>query len=68
MLAGRRHTKIGKPVASIPLATNRMVRTAGGERHEESHLHPAICWGALAEAMSKYVKKRDPLYVEGRLA
>ena len=63
-----RHTQSGKPVASLRLATNRQVRTASGERQEESQFHSIICWDSLAETTSKYVKKGDPLYVEGRLA
>src|SRR5215210_1618617 len=63
-----RHTGSGKPVASIRLATNRMVRTAGGDREEESQFHSIVCWDTLAETTSRYVKKGDPLYVEGRLA
>jgi single-strand DNA-binding protein len=63
-----RTTSSGKPVASIRLATNRNVKTAGGERREESQFHSIICWDTLAETTSRYVKKGDPLYVEGRLA
>ena len=63
-----RHTGRSKPVASIRLATNRMVRTVGGERQEESQFHSVVCWDSLAETTSKYVKKGDPLYIEGRLA
>ena len=63
-----RHTGSGKLVASIRLATNRMVRTAGGEHKEESQFHSIVCWDTLAETASRYVKKGDPLYVEGRLA
>ena len=63
-----RRTQSGKPVAHVRLATNRMVRTAGGERQEESQYHSIVCWDALAETTSRYVKKGDPLYVEGRLA
>ena len=63
-----RHTQSGKPVAHVRLATNRMVRTAGGDRYEESQFHSIVCWDSLAETTSRYVKKGDPLYVEGRLA
>src|ERR687883_275049 len=62
-----RHTQSGKPVASIRLATNRLVRTASGDRQEESQFHRIVCWDGLAETASTYVKKGDPLYVEGRL-
>ena len=57
-----RQTQSGKPVSNIRLATNRM---AGGE--ERSQFHTVICWERLAETTGAYVKKGDPLYVEGRL-
>ena len=63
-----RHTRSGKPVASLRLATNRMVRTVSGDRQQESQFHSVVCWDSLAETTSRYVKKGDPLYVEGRLA
>ena len=57
-----RHTQTGKPVSNIRLATNR---TVNGE--EQTQFHTVICWDTLAETTSTYVKKGDPLYVEGRL-
>ena len=57
-----RHTQTGKPVSSIRLATNRQVK---GE--EETQFHSVVCWDRLAETTAEYVKKGDPLYVEGRL-
>jgi len=57
-----RHTSTGKPVSSIRLATNRSVK---GE--EETQFHTVVCWDRLAETTATYVKKGDPLYVEGRL-
>ena len=57
-----RHTQSGKAVSSLRLATNRVV---GGQ--EETQYHTIVCWDALAETTSRYVKKGDPLYVEGRL-
>src|SRR3982750_4834387 len=57
-----RHTSSGKPVSNIRLATNRKV---GGE--EQTQYHTIVCWETLAETTSTYVKKGDPLYVEGRL-
>jgi single-strand DNA-binding protein len=63
-----RQTHSGKAVAGIRLATSRHVRTAAGEPREESQYHSIVCWDRLAETVSRYVKKGDPLYVEGRLA
>ena len=57
-----RHTQGGKPVANVRLATNRVVRG-----HEEPQFHTVVCWDRLAETVAEYVKKGDPLYVEGRL-
>ena len=57
-----RHTDAGKAVSSIRLATNRKVGDG-----EESQYHSIVCWEGLAEVTAKYVKKGDPLYVEGRL-
>lgn len=57
-----RHTKTGKPVSNIRLATNRKV-----QGQESTQFHTIICWDTLAETTSAYVKKGDPLYVEGRL-
>jgi single-strand DNA-binding protein len=57
-----RQTKTNKSVAGLRMATNRQV----GE-HEETQYHTIVCWDGLAETVSKYVKKGDPVYVEGRL-
>jgi single-strand DNA-binding protein len=57
-----RHTQNGKPVSSLRLATNRTIK---GE--EETQFHTIVCWDRLAETTAEYVKKGDPLYVEGRL-
>ena len=57
-----RHTGTGKPVSNIRLATNRVVNG-----QESTQFHTVISWDKLAETTSHYVKKGDPLYVEGRL-
>ena len=57
-----RRTQNGKPVSSIRLATNRVVNGA-----EETQFHSVACWDRLAETTATYVKKGDPLYLEGQL-
>ena len=57
-----RHTGSGKAVSGIRLATNRAVKG-----QEETQFHTIVCWDKLAETTAKFVKKGDPLYVEGRL-
>ncbi len=57
-----RSTGSGKAVSSLRLATNRTIRG-----QEETQFHSIVCWDGLAETTGKYVKKGDPLYVEGRI-
>jgi len=57
-----RHTNSGKAVANIRLATNRTVNGA-----EQTQFHTVVCWDKLAEITATYVKKGQPIYVEGRL-
>ena len=57
-----RHTGTGKAVSNLRLATNRVVNG-----QETTQFHTVICWDKLAEITSQYVKKGEPLYVEGRL-
>jgi single-strand DNA-binding protein len=57
-----RHTQNGKPVSNLRLATNRSIRD-----EEETQFHTIVCWDRLAEKPAEYVKKGDPLNVEGRL-
>lgn len=57
-----RHTQNRKAVFSIRLATNRTIK-----EQEETQFHSVACWDRLAETTAAYVKKGDPLYVEGRL-
>jgi len=57
-----RSTSTGKSVASLRIATNRTIRD-----QEETQFHTVVCWDRLAETVHQYVRKGDPLYVEGRL-
>lgn len=57
-----RHTGSGKAVASVRMVTNRNVG-----RQEETQFHTIVCWQGLAETAGAYIKRGDPLYVEGRL-
>ena len=57
-----RHTQSGKAVSSLRIATNR---TVGGE--EKTQYFTVICWDKLAELTGTFVRKGNPVYVEGRL-
>ena len=57
-----RTTKGGTRVASLTLATNRK---SGGE--EVTDWHRLTFWDQLAGLAEKYVRKGDPLWIEGEL-
>ena len=56
----------GQSVAEFGLAVNR-VYTTNGEKREETTFVDCEAWGRDADNISKYVKKGQPLFVEGRL-
>ena len=62
-----RYTPKGIAVAEIGLASNRTWRTESGEQKEEVCFITVIAWGKQAESVGKYLKKGDPIFVEGRL-
>ena len=62
-----RYTPKGSAVADIGLATNRTWRTETGEEKEEVCYVNVVVWGKSAEAAGKYLKKGNPVFVEGRL-
>jgi len=60
-------TPRGSAVAGITLAVNRNYKTDSGEKREEVTFVDVELWGRVAEIAGEYVKKGNPLYVEGRL-
>jgi len=60
-------TPKGTAVASCSLAINRSYKTDQGEKREETTYVDVEFWGRVAEIVAEYVKKGNPLYVEGRL-
>ena len=57
-----RTTKGGTSVASLSLATNRQSRD-----EEVTDWHRLTFWDRLAGLVEQYVRKGDPLWVEGEL-
>jgi len=60
-------TPKGTAVAGITLAVNRNYKTDSGEKREEVTFVDVELWGRVAEIAGEYVRKGNPLYVEGRL-
>ena len=58
-----------RAVANFSLATTeRGFRAANGtEVPERTEWHNISVWGGLAKVVEQYVKKGDPLYIEGKI-
>ncbi len=55
------------PVTTFSLATSETHRRKDGQRVTSTEWHNIVLWRGLAELAEKYVKKGDPLYIEGKL-
>jgi single-strand DNA-binding protein len=63
-----RYMPNGKPVASFSIATSESWKDkATGEKKEVTEWHNCTAFDKLAEIIGQYVKKGQPLYVEGRI-
>lgn len=60
-------TTSGTAVAKFGLAINRKIGK-GDDRKEEVTFVDITAWSQTAELVNQYVRKGDPLYVEGRLS
>jgi len=54
------------PVVEFGMAINHKFKV-NGEKREDVCFIDCRCYGPRAEALSKYVHKGDPLFVDGRL-
>lgn len=61
-----RYQPSGDAVASFSIATNETVKD-GAEKKVVTEWHDCVIFGKRAEVLAEYVKKGDPLYVEGKL-
>jgi single-strand DNA-binding protein len=62
-----RYTAGGAPVANLRMAINRVYQLQSGEKKEDVCFVTVVVWRKQAEAAGEYLKKGDPLFVEGRL-
>jgi len=62
-----RYTPKGMAVAKLGMAVNRSYKTESGETKEEVTFLDIDAWGKQAELISQYLRKGNPLFVEGRL-
>ncbi len=62
-----RYTPSGRPVTSFSVTTTRSWTSSEGDRREETEWFNVVAWGNLAEICKQYLRKNQPVYVEGRL-
>lgn len=62
-----RYTPNGQGVANFGVATNRRWTTPEGEKRDEVEFHNIVVWGRQAEVINQYLKKGNPIFIEGRL-
>ena len=62
-----RYTSNGIAVTDLGIATNRTYTTKDGERREEVTFIDVTVWNRQAETCCQYLKKGQPVHVEGYL-
>ena len=63
-----RTTPSGQMVATIRIATNRVWNDRqSGQKQEQVEFHTVVAWAGLADVASKYLKKGQLAFFEGRL-
>ena len=62
-----RYTPAGNAVTDLGVATNRYYTTKDGERREEPTFIDVTVWNRQAETCCQYLKKGQPVHVEGYL-
>jgi single-strand DNA-binding protein len=57
----------GTHVSAFSIATNRTTKDQSGARKDIPEYHNIVAFGKQAELIHQYIKKGNPLYVEGRI-
>ncbi len=60
-------TKTGKKVATFIVETNEIYKNADGEKVKRTDGHTITCWGKVAEACIKMLRKGSFVLVEGKI-
>jgi single-strand DNA-binding protein len=61
-----RYSKEGRPIVRFNVATGHARKRDDGGWDEETDWHRVVAFGPLAENCSKYLRKGQPVTVEGR--
>ena len=62
-----RYTAGGAPVCNLRMAINRKYKGKDGSEKEDVCYVTVVTWNKSAEAAGQFLKKGNPLFVEGRL-
>ncbi len=62
-----RYIPSGSAIASFTIAMNRVFKMQTGEKKEEVSFVKIVVWGRMGEVCGEYLKKGQPVFVEGRL-
>ena len=62
-----KYTPSGAAVATLSLATNTSWKGQDGSMNENTEWIRCVVWRKTAEAVEKYAKKGDRIYIEGKL-
>ncbi|MES2622830.1 MAG: single-stranded DNA-binding protein [Patescibacteria group bacterium] len=57
----------GTHVSSFSVATNRAVKDQSGARKDVPEYHNVVAFGKQAELIHQYIKKGNPIYLDGRI-
>ncbi len=63
-----RYTSSGIPVARFTVAVNRLKKKDSEERGNDVDFIPVVAWRRLAEVCGEYLKKGNPVAIEGKLS
>lgn len=62
-----RETKDKLNVANFRVATNEVYKDRDGKEIKKAEWHTVVAWEKKAELVKDYVRKGDPIYIEGKL-
>ena len=57
----------GVKVTSFSLATNRSYKDKNGVKQEMAEYHNLVAFGKPAELIGQYMKRGNPMFVEGQI-
>lgn len=63
----QRQTNSGMNVSSTNMATSERYTDKSGKKQEKTEWHSLVFWNKQSEIASKYLKKGDQIYLEGKL-